>query len=262
VIDGHCHLDSTFSTCGEALESLYQESRSVGIKKIVLLNIPGSSFGGQRGFCNEEVIHGAKAYGDFFYVFPAINPLEAHAVDKVKAYKLLGIAGIKLHPRIHQYSVENQLCVDVVKEAGAAKLPVLICGFPDGLGLKLGNIPSAFGRLADKAPETKIAYGHSGGHYIIDAMMIAKACKNIYLDLSFSLLYYQKSGVPNDLAYAIQSMQGKKIFWGTDYPDRPYAKTVEMSLAAFDKLRLADEFKEAILSTNIYEFLGLPCESS
>ena len=260
MIDGHCHLDPTFQDCRKALDFLFQESKSAGIEKIVLLNIPGINFGDVQGFDNDEVIEGAKAYGDFFHVFPAINPLKPNAIDKVKIYQGLGVAGIKLHPRIHQYSLENQHCVDLVKEAGSVNLPVLICGFPDGLGLKLGNTPLAFGRLADKAPETRIAMGHAGGHHIIDAVMIAKACKNIYLDLSFSLLFYQDSSVLHDLSFAIRSLQGKKLFWGTDYPDRSYAATVEMSLAAFEGFQLTDVDKKAILSKNVFEFLGLSRE--
>lgn len=256
MIDGHCHLNLKFKNCKTALMDLYQEATRARIEGMILVNIPGLQFKGEYGFENAEVIELAKEYKRFFHVFPTIRPRDRDAIKQLKSYKNSGVAGIKLHPRIHKYHIEDKACVAVVKEAGQLEMPVLICCFPDGIGLKMRNSPDAIGRLADKTLETKIAIGHAGGHKIIDSLMIAKACKNIYLDLSLSLLYYRGSSVLTDIAYAIDSIKGQRVYWGTDYPDRPYRETVEASISIFDRMDLENQIKERIFTYNVKEFLG------
>lgn len=256
IFDGHCHLDSKSGDCATALAELRREAEANGVAGILLLNIPGPQFGGVVGFENEEVIEKASAHGDFFRVFPCVNPLDADAAGRVATYKKLGASGIKLHPRLHIYKVDGDPCVNLLKAVGAEGLPAIICGFPDGLNIALGNTPDAFGRLALSCPETRIAIGHACGHRIIEAMMIAKAFNNIHLDISFSPLYYQGSSVMNDIAYSLKSIKGRKAFWGTDFPDRPYAKTVEMSESVFSNMELSETALDMIFSSNVLSFLN------
>ena len=135
------------------------------------------------------------------------------------------------------------------------KLPVIADCFPDGKNLYLGNTPNAFARLAEKLPDLKIAIGHAGGHKVLDALMVAKYYKNVYLDLSYTLLYYRDSSVLNDIAYAIKSIRAERIFWGTDYPERPYEETVKLSMQEFKKMGLPDAYLNAVLESNAERFL-------
>jgi len=256
MFDSHCHLNTEIHTSPkEAIKSLYQEAIGSGINNIILLNIPDPIFQGKDGFSNEDVINCSKKYNDFFYVFPSLNPNFPKAINQLKYYKNLGAKGIKLHPRLHNYHIEKKECIDIVKKAGYMKLPVMICYFPDGINLKLGNTAVSIGRLADHAPDTKIAIGHAGGHKILDHLMIIKSCKNLYLDLSFTLLYYRGSSVINDIEYSIKNIKAQRILWGTDYPDRPYAESVEASLSVFEKMKIDFNLKHRILNENCYDFL-------
>jgi predicted TIM-barrel fold metal-dependent hydrolase len=255
MIDGHCHLNLVYKTAKVAVETLYQEATESGINKIILLNLAGPQFDDQLGFDNLDVLKHSLKYKDFFFTFPSINPSEPGALETLEEYKRRGAKGLKLHPRIHKYNVEDVACVELVKRAGELYMPVMICTFMDGINIKLGNTAQAYGRLADMVPNTKIALGHAGAHHIIDFMMIAKTNENIYLDLSFSLLYFGNSTIPKDIKYVIQSMRGKRIFWGTDYPDRPYQLTVDMSRAAFKHMELEYTALDNMLVFNVNEFL-------
>ncbi len=254
IFDGHCHIDPQ-GGCDASLTYLHREAEACGITGILLNNIPGPQFGGVVGFENEQVLEKAAAHGGFFRVFPCINPSQEHAVDLVAIYKRHGAAGIKLHPRLHKFHVDGEACRAILREAGRLGLPTLICGFSDGLNLALGNTPEAFGRLALACPAARFAIGHACGHHILDAMMLAKAFDNIHLDLSFTPLYYRGSSVVNDIAYAIRSIKGRKTFWGTDFPDRPYAQTVEMSEKVFAEMNLDEPLLDKLFCSNIIDFL-------
>lgn len=250
MIDGHCHLDRKAGNSAKALRYLYEEASLVGIKKIILINIP------ELAFDNNQVVEDAKIYNGFFHVFPSVNPFNRSAFDELKQLKVSGASGLKLHPRLHGYRIDSDGCVGLLARAQELKMPVMIDCFPDGRNLSIGNTPDTFARIAEKLPALVIAIGHAGGHRILDALMVAKYFKNIYLDLSYTLLYYRNSVVVKDIAYVIESIKAKRIFWGSDYPDRPYRETVELSLKEFDRMILAEDVRKSILETNAENFLG------
>ena len=85
--------------------------------------------------------------------------------------------------------------------------------------------------------------------------MVAKSYSNIYLDLSFTLLFYRGSTVMEDIKYVIRSMKCKRMFWGTDYPDRPYGDTIHYTMQEFDKMELCEDEMSMILNDNVDEYL-------
>ncbi len=250
MIDGHCHLDKRLGTSFNAVQTLYGEAMRVGVKGIILLNLP------EEGFFNEKVIEEAKHFDGFFRVFPLLNPKESGVLENINRLKNLGASGVKLHPRIHGYRIDCEECAALVCRAGELGLPVMMDGFPDGKNIAIGNLPESFARLAEKVPSARIAIGHAGGHRLLDALMVAKYFKNLYLDLSYTLLYYRNASISSDIAYAIKSIRGERIFWGSDYPDRPYSETVSLSLAEFKKMNLAKAHLLPVMENNARQFLG------
>ena len=250
MIDGHCHLDKNAGDCPGAMRNLYEAASSAGVKKIILLNLP------ELGFDNNKVIQNAVINHDgYFRVFPSINPMDKSAGDDLSKLKASGAAGLKLHPRLHGYQIDSDECLSLLSRAAELKMPVIADCFPDGRNLYLGNIPDAFTRIAEKLPGLRIAIGHAGGHKVLDALMVAKYYKNVYLDLSYTLLYYRDSSVLNDIAYAIKNIRGERVFWGSDYPDRPYEETVKLSMQEFNKMGLPDTYLKSVLKTNAERFL-------
>lgn len=250
MIDGHCHLDKKIGNCSRAFAYLYKTASGKGIEKIILLNIP------ELAFDNSAVIKEAKKYSGFFRVFPSVNPRSRSACEELKELKDSGACGLKLHPRLHGYTLAGKECRSLLRTAEKLKMPVMVDCFPDGRSVALGNTPDAFASLAEGLPDLKIAIGHSGGHRILDALMVAKYFKNIYLDLSYTLLYYRDSSVIKDIAYAIENMKAERIFWGSDYPDRGYEETVNLSMKEFEKMGLSGRLLKPVLTSNAEIFLG------
>jgi len=249
VIDGHCHLDKNAGDCAGAMRNLHEAASSAGVKKMILLNLP------ELAFDNDLVIEEAKKYNDFFCMFPSVNPVSSSACAELERLRASGAWGLKLHPRLHGYHIDSDECLHLLSRASELKLPVIADCFTNGRNLYLGNLPDAFTFLAEKLPDLKIAIGHAGGHRVLDALMVAKYYKNIYLDLSYTLLYYRDSSVLNDIAYAIKSIRAERVFWGSDYPDRPYEETVKLSMQEFKKMGLSDAYLKSVLRTNAERFL-------
>jgi len=95
-----------------------------------------------------------------------------------------------------------------------------------------------------------------GGHKVLDFMLLAKRLDNVFLDCSYSLLYYRGSSITDDILYAMRSMRYKKIFYGSDYPDRSVKDTLDLSIAEFRRVGISDTDQEAILYRNAKEFFG------
>lgn len=251
MIDGHCHLDKSAGTLEEALEYLYTAAVGKGIKEILLLNLP------EIAFDNQDVLNAKSEYRSFFHVFPGINPKIEKSPNLINKYMELGASGIKLHPRLHNYKADDADCIHIIQQAGALGLPVLIDCFPDGKNLALGNVPAIFSRIAEQCSQTRIAIGHAGGHHILDALMVAKYYPNVFLDLSFTLLYYKNSLLKSKISFALDSIKYARVFWGTDYPDRPYGMSVDLANAEFESMEIPEYHLERVLSKNVLSFLGI-----
>jgi hypothetical protein len=250
MIDGHCHLDKKRGSPQESLAYLFEQAKAAKVQGVVILNLLES------GHSNDEVLAASKFYGSFFHFFPTLLPAAPKACHELRRLKDLGVSGLKLHPRLDNYFILSPECIEIVKAAGDLDMPVLIDAFPWGRNFVLGNVPEAFARLAEAAPHTRIAIGHSGGHRVLDALMVAKYYKNIYLDFTLTLLYYRGSTVLQDMKYAVSCLRGDRIFLGTDYPDREYQDSILFTRQEIDSWDLSDEYRKKICTENIKHFLG------
>ena len=85
-------------------------------------------------------------------------------------------------------------------------------------------------------------------------MMLAKRLPNVYMDISYSLLYYRGSSVVDNLLYAMRSMRFDRIFYGSDYPDRSIKDSLDLSLKILLEKGLTNEELDKILSVNAINF--------
>lgn len=249
MIDGHCHLDGSIGNVRLAIKNLHKDAKKSGVEGVILLNIP------DQGYTNEEVLQEVKEYSSYFFVFPGIPNSEDINKDTIENLVKKGAKGLKLHPRLHGYSFTDMNVKKIMSLAHEFHLPVLIDCFPDGKNLVLGNMPEKIGLLAEMYPEVRIAMGHAGGHHILDAMMIAKYYKNIFLDLSFTFLYFRETDVSEKIRYCMKNMRYNRIFLGTDFPDRNYSLSVELINEEMGKMGLSEVGKKLVLYDNVSFFL-------
>jgi len=188
--------------------------------------------------------------------FVNVDPRTPSALDDIQRGHELGFRGLKLHPRIQRYRPDDAACVAVVQRAGDLGMPVLLDCFPDGDWLMAGLSVLQYATLAREAPETKVIVAHAAGHHCLDLLMFAKRVKNLWFDISYSLLYYSDP-VVELLFYTLKSMRYERVLFGTDYPDRLLCPSVERSLALMDKFGVVGEARERLLWKNALDLLKL-----
>lgn len=248
-IDAHLHLDEKFDIdCGNVINELNLQLLKANFEKGIVLHLetqPWSAEDVARNLANYERLFG----------FININPLDKDAEDKLNyGVKKLNFIGLKLHPRLQCYDLNNEKVSKLCKVAGDLGIPVLIDAFPDGTHLMQGFSPLKYSNLALNCSNTNFIWAHMGGHYVLDFMMLAKRLQNVFMDLSYSLLYYQSNSTLSDIIYCIKSMKANKIFYGSDYPDRPILDSYKKSLKIFRQYGLTKKEQNKILFSNANSF--------
>jgi predicted TIM-barrel fold metal-dependent hydrolase len=252
TIDAHLHLDENFDgTCIGAVKELDRQLTEAKIDKAIVLHLdyqPWTADEFSKCLAKSKKLKG----------FINLNPLDLNCIQKLEnGIKKLGFIGLKLHPRLQCFNLENPKVKDLASAAGNLGVPVLIDAFPDGTHLMQGFSPFKYSQLALSCPKTKFVWAHFGGHYVLDFMMLAKRLENVHMDFSYSLLYYKDSSVISDIIYCMKSMKFQKIFYGSDYPDRPVIKSYQMSTEILKKHGLNEDELHKIMYLNSSNFFNL-----
>lgn len=253
IIDFHCHLDDRIEGPAEnAARELNRQLEASGIELGVVLQLSSHRWSYQE-------VAAAIAHYPRLTAFVSIHPYAAAPLETlVDAVTNHGYRGLKLHPRLQGIQPNSKKTVELVRKAGELGVPVLICGFPDGEWLMDGRSAREYGDLCRMARETNIVVAHMGGHRVLDFLMLCKRLPNMYLDTSFSTLYYRGSGVELDLVYALKSLRYKRVMYGSDYPDRPIAESLSATRDVLARQPMTAEETELLFYQNARELLNYP----
>ena len=251
IINAHLHLDESLGGSAEiAAEELSFQLEEAGISKAIVLHLETQPW-------SPTIFANAILKYQSLVGFINIHPYSDSAAEQLKyGINTLGFKGLKLHPRLQGFNIDDERTIKFVRFAGELGVPVLIDAFPDGTHLMQGFDPVKYANLARKCPQTRMIWAHMGGHYVLDFMMLAKRLPNVYMDTSYSLLYYRGSSIVKNMIYSMRSMKFERIFYGSDYPDRPVKESLDQSVEIFRTNGLCDEEINKILSLNILIFLN------
>jgi len=251
IIDSHLHLDENFDgTCKGAVLELDRQLLEAKIDRAIVLHLETQPWSAEE--VSKEINKSPRLKG-----FINVNPLDSNSVKKLEnGIANLGYMGLKLHPRLQCYSLKNSRVKKLANLAGKLNIPVLIDAFPDGTHLMQGFSPLNYSDLALACPNTKFIWAHMGGHYVLDFMMLAKRLENVYMDFSYSLLYYKDNSTISDIIYSMKSMKFNKIFYGSDYPDRSIINSYKMSKDILIKHGLSDLELDKLFFSNSNKFFN------
>ena len=249
IIDSHLHLDEKFDgTALGASAELNRQLSEAGITRAIVLHLEAQPWSAEDF---SEAISNYPRLCGFINVHPNTNnanKLLRYGIEK------LGYIGLKLHPRLQEFELNDIRTIRLVQCAGEMNVPVLIDAFPDGTHLMQGFSPLNYSMLAKECPNTRIIWAHMGGHYVIDFMMLAKRLPNVFFDFSYSLLYFNQSSIPQNMVFAMRSMKFDRIFYGSDYPDRTISETVNLSLICLRNLGVDEPDLCKIMGLNAKHF--------
>lgn len=189
---------------------------------------------------NRLVLDALRQYPGRFVGFIAINPnYPEDLADELERGFAAGMAGIKIHERIHQYPVDGPNCRPVLEFADAHRLPVLVHVSSGPGAPSLRNVAGRY-----RNARFIIAHYNSGDE---DGSIAAAARHdNVYLCTSFTQMAY---GAIERLSGALGS---RRLIFGSDMPLSDLGHRLGGILGA----RLNDADKENILGGNILRLIG------
>lgn len=250
MIDMHVHLNEKQPSVEAALKEIVSGMEKNNIEKSLLLQL------NVQRFDRNEVGHELKKHKQIIG-FANINPFEPNALKALEeAVTVGGYKGLKLHPRLEEYQPNHPKVLELFQHAGKLGLTAVVDYFPDGNSIRWKHEPWQFAELAAASPNTPLVIGHFGGFSVIEMMLLGKRVPNMYFNIAYSFLYFRGSRIPQDMVYAIQSLRGQRVFYGSDFPDRSFEDTIELTVKEFKKLGLSEEHQRMVMYDNAARFLA------
>jgi len=132
--------------------------------------------------------------------------------------KNLGIKAIKIHPRLQKITQNDFRRVgNFAKEAEKLGFFIVIdCTFSKKGSYKYNGIKLA--SYLDNLISCPIIMAHSGGALILDALNVGMNSNNLYLETSFSLMYWRETNVEQDIAFSFKRLGSNRCLYGSDVP--------------------------------------------
>jgi predicted TIM-barrel fold metal-dependent hydrolase len=155
--------------------------------------------------------------------------------------------GLKIHPRQQGINVEQPAVREVLAWAAGRDVPVLFDVFPFGPSLgDTATYPLAYHAVARDLPALRMVLAHAGGIRLMDAFLVAKSDPGVYLDLSFTPVYFKGSSLAEDCSFVCRRLPAGRVLYGSDFPYVPFA----------DSLEAAARISSALESDSQREFMG------
>ena len=174
---------------------------------------------------------------------------------KLSTIKILGYKGIKLHPRISNFKLQNPLLAPIIKQANELQLSVLLCTYFYSQSSNSFNNIEQLANLIFKLDGAQVILLHAGTVRLLETIEIARANNNVLLDLSLTICKYKGSSLDLDIQFAFNSFD-KRICIGSDFPEFSGSELRERF--NFYAKNIQKNKMENIAFRNILKFLQLP----
>jgi predicted TIM-barrel fold metal-dependent hydrolase len=194
-----------------------------------------------------------KLYPIAFFTF--VNKSCESLKFELQSIKSKGYIGIKLHPRIGDFKINDPLLPYVIDCANELGLVVLFCTYfySNKQGNYINNVDSLGEMLTKVSPTSKVILLHGGAVRLLETMEIVRAFPNTILDLSLTMCKYKGSSLDMDITFLFREFD-RRICIGTDHPEISHKQLRERFnyFASFT----TQEKAENIAYKNIIEFIG------
>jgi predicted TIM-barrel fold metal-dependent hydrolase len=259
IIDSHAHVfpdkiaskaaenTSNFYTigsqCDGTVDSLLQIGQSYGIDKFLIHSVAQKP--SQVKSINNFIAESCHTHPDHLIGFGALHRDIENPSDEIDRIISLGLKGIKLHPDIQQFNIDDPQMFPIY-DYMSGRLPLLI---HVGDYRYSWSHPSRLARVLDKFPKLTVIAAHFGGWSLQDLALEYLEHRKCYLDISSSIMFLgDRRAVELIRAYGAERM-----LFASDYP----MWNPGLELQHFYKLGLTDNEMELILSQNVERALNI-----
>lgn len=261
IIDAHCHVypdkiavkaagaTGNFYDIGMCLDgkvsTLLEEGEKAGIDKFIIQSVATTpkQVKSINGFIAETV----KTHSDKMYGLGTLHPESEDPEGDVKHLIGLGLGGVKLHPDIQGFKLDDYRCLKIFELCEKYKLPVLI---HTGDNRYDYSNPNRLIPILDIYENLTVIGAHFGGWSIWEeATKILSGRKGFYVDCSSAFYALSDEKIMECInAYGVDN-----VVFGTDYPMWKPKDEVDR----LKSLPLTDEEKEKIFWKNAVRIYGL-----
>lgn len=256
IIDAHVHVHPNPKGFGEkydaSIENLIKSLNQSDVDKAIVLPIAPI-------VSNKFIEKVCKAYPDQLIGFASVNPLNGKKAIKEleESMEKFNFKGLKLHSRLQKFALNDSRIIPVIQKASEFNIPILVDTFPYGSGSIKHNLPLHLDGLASKVPDVKIIMAHMGGHRFLDAMIVALSNKNVYLELSYTLPFFQNSIFEKIIEFVIKKVGAHRVIYGSDHPEMPLKETFERTKEILNKFDLTSRETELIFGGTIRSLINI-----
>lgn len=255
IIDAHCHVypdkiaerasaatGDFYSLTDESFDgkvsTLIREGKQAGVDKYIIQSVATTPK--QVGSINRFIAETVKEYSDMMYGLGTLHPDSEDMEGDVKEIIELGLKGVKLHPDIQAFKLDDYRCLKIYELCEKYGLPALI--HTGDKRYDYSN-PNRLIPILDIYENLTVVGAHFGGWSIWEeAAEALHGRKNFFVDCSSS--FY---ALDDDTVMKLIRMYGvDNVVFGTDYPMwKP-----EVDVERLKSLPLTDEEKEKIFWKN------------
>ena len=262
VIDAHCHIypdkiaeramagtDGFYgiknSDCHGTVEDLIKVGLDAGIDGFVVQSVATTPH--QVQSINEFIAKSVAESDGLLVGLGTLHPDSQDIAGDIKHLTELGLKGVKLHPDIQRFKIDDYRCLKIYELCENMGLPILM---HTGDHRYDYSNPNRLLPVMEIYTDLTVIGAHLGGWSIWDeAAEKLSGLPNLYVDCSSSL--YALS--PEKARSLIRTYGAKKVLFGTDYPMwEPKAE-----LERFFALGLTPEENNLILYQNTADLLSL-----
>lgn len=268
IIDSHCHIfpdkiaqkatDSidifygisetgVTDVCGFVgnAKTLIKQCDSVGVNKCLVTSVATTPHHAQS--INSFIASEVELFPDRFIGFGSLHPDSESLEEDAEHLVVLGLKGVKLHPDIQNFRVDDPKVVKIFEICNKKKLPVLL---HTGDSRYDNSNPNRVEKILIMFPDLTIIGAHFGGWSIWDkAPEILSKYKNLYVDTCSSFYALSK-----ERAREIIDLYGtERVIFGTDFPMWKQDEELEF---LFD-LGLNENELKNILYNNLAKLLNI-----
>lgn len=259
--DSHCHIypekiaeravagtDNFYggrSVCRGTVEDLLNEGAKAGIDRFLVQSVATSPK--QVNSINEFIASETAKHPDKLIGFGTLHPDSADIRGDIKHLLSLGLRGVKLHPDIQAFKIDDYRCLKIYELCEQEGLPILM--HTGDRRYDYSN-PNRLLPVLEIYKRLTVIGAHLGGWSVWEeASRAYEGLPNFYVDCSSSMPYLDKETVKS----IIRRYGAEKVLFGTDYPMWSPKKEIE----TFFSLGLDENEIRCILNSNIKKLLNL-----
>ncbi len=254
IVDSHCHIypDKIAEKAVESIGKFYnipmcnggtiadmlEKECAAGVTHCIVFSVATKV--AQVKSINEFIASEVEKSNGFMTGLGTLHPDSEDIAGDIDHLLELGLRGVKLHPDIQGFKIDDYRCLKIYELCEKKGLPVLL--HTGDYRYDFSN-PNRLKPILDTYTDLVVIGAHFGGWSIWErATKELKIYKNFYVDCSSSFYSLE----PEKALELIRAYGAEKVMFATDYPMWEPKKELEY----FNSLPLTSEERELILHKN------------